>query len=471
MSPTAYARRHAARFVAELSELVAIPSVSADRRRAPDMQRCARRLAQFLTAARVENVRLLAPPRAAPPVVAADWLHAPGAPTVLVYGHYDVQPADERWEHPPFSPLVRGDELLGRGASDDKGQLFAHVKALECALGTRHALPVNVRVIFEGEEEIGSAGLLALMASRPELFAADVAVISDMPIIAPDEPAITHALRGSVNATVTVTREGRELHSGLFGGAIADPLMALCELAASLRDSRGRIRLPGFYDRVRDVSARERGELERVATRGGGPLAAAAGAPEETRAEPDYTAAERTTIRPALTITSLDGGYHGDGHKTVLGTSATLKLNLRLVPDQDPQRVFSALRRHLQTHLPAGLRLTITAGATALPVMIDRAHPAIAAAARAYQRAFGRRPWFRRSAGSIPVAAALKHRLGIEPLLLGLALPDDHAHGPNEKMHLPTFFRGIDMSIALLEELAAQPARRAPVTTYPEVHP
>ena len=404
----------------------------------------------------------MAPPGGAPPVVVADWLHAPGAPTVLLYGHYDVQPADERWDHPPFSPVVRGDELRGRGASDDKGQLWVHVKAIEALLATRGALPVNVRVVLEGEEEIGSAGLLALMQAHPAAFAADAAVISDMPIVSPVQPAITVAMRGSASAAITVSRAGGELHSGLFGGAVADPLMALCRLGASLRGPDGRVALPGFYDRVRAASPAQRAELARVAALGGGPASGAPDAPEARDGEPGFSAAERTTIRPALTITGITGGYQGTGWKTVLGTSATMKLNLRLVPDQDPLQALAALRRHVQENVPRGLSARIEGGGCARPVIVDRGHPAVAAAARAYERAFGRRPLYRRSAGSLPVAATLKHGLGIEPVLMGFALPDDRAHGPNEKLHLPTFFRGIDASLALFDELAARlPARVA----------
>jgi acetylornithine deacetylase/succinyl-diaminopimelate desuccinylase-like protein len=462
MDALTYARRHTGRFVDELCDLVRIPTVSAEPRRAPEMQRCARRLVTRLADAGLDHARTIEPSSGAAPLVTADWLHAPGAPTALIYGHYDVQPADEPgWTHPPFSPVVVGHNLYGRGASDDKGQLFAHVKALESLLATRGALPVNVRVVLEGEEEIGSAGLLALIARRPALFAADVAVISDMPIIAPDCPAITYAMRGSVSVTVIVSRAGGPLHSGMFGGAVADPLWAACQIVARLRGADGRITLPGFYDRVRPVDAGERAALAHVAAVGGGPAAAAPDAPDDATTERDFSAAERTTIRPSLTITGLRGGYQGPGEKTVIGTEAAIKINLRLVADQDPDWVLQALRRHVGTHTPPGLSARVRVGACARPVMVDRNHPAIAAAARAYQCAFGRPPLFRRSSGSLPVAAAFKHQLGIEPLLLGLALPDDRAHGPDERMHLSMFTRGIALSIALLDQLAA---------LYPHLH-
>ncbi len=458
-SPAAYAHRHAERFVAELAELVAIPSVSSELRHASDLRRCARHLAAALGAAGLEHVRERQPAGSGPPVVTADWLHAPAAPTLLIYGHYDVQPADgarDHWDAPPFQPVIRGDELRGRGASDDKGQIWAHVKAIECALATRGALPVNLRIAVEGEEEVGSAGMLELLAREPEAFAADVAVISDMPIVAPDTPAITYAMRGSLSATVTVSRGGTELHSGLFGGVIADPLFALCKVAASLRGRDGRIALPGFYDDVRTVEAVERAALRRVAAVAGGALAAAPGAPEDAEGEPDFTADERATIRPALVITGLSGGWSGDGHKKALATSATMKVNLRLVPDQDADQVLAGLRRHVEAGLPRGLSARVTAEPAAPPVLVDRSHPAIGAAARAYRRAFGRPPLLRRSAGSLPVAAALERHLGIVPLLMGFALPDDRAHGPNEKLHLPTFFRGIETSLALMAELGAE---------------
>ena len=252
-----------------------------------------------------------------------------------------------------------------------------------------------------------------------------------------------------------MSRAGGELHSGLFGGAIADPLFALCRLAASLRDADGRVTLPGFYDRVRLVGPAERAMLAEVAARGGGPEAAAPDAPVDVDGERGFTAAERTTVRPSLTITGLRGGYQGPGQKTVLGTEAAMKLNFRLVPDQVPAEALAALRRHVEARVPRGLRAQVVAGGAAAPVEIDRGHAGVRAAARAYRRVFGRAPLYRRSAGSIPVAAALKHQLGIEPVLMGFALPDDRAHGPNEKMHLPTFFRGIESSLALLDELGA----------------
>jgi acetylornithine deacetylase/succinyl-diaminopimelate desuccinylase-like protein len=357
--------------------------------------------------------------------------------------------------------VIRGDELRGRGASDDKGQLFAHLAAIESWLATEGGLPVNLRCVFEGEEEIGSAGLLALLRARPDLFAADAAVISDMPMVGPDRPALTYALRGLVGAEVTIARAGSEVHSGLHGGAVADPALALCRLAASLSGPDGRICLPGFYLPVRAIGPAERAGIARVARLGGGP-----GSADDGAGEPGFTALERTTIRPALTVTGIASGQVGARSKAAIARSATVRLELRLVPDQQPALVMAALWRHCAAFATSALTVRFTPGPCAAPLVLERDHPAMAAAGRAYARAFGRVPIFRRSSGSVPVAAALAHERGITPVLAGLALPDDHIHGPNERLHLPTFFRGIDTSLALWEELgalgaslAARPAR------------
>ncbi len=449
-----------------LAEFVRVPSVSAQPAHRADVAACAAWLVRHLGRIGLARPRLVPTPTGGPPVVMAEAPSTPGAPTVLLYGHYDVQPADPRdgWSDPPFAAVIRGDELRGRGASDDKGQLFAHLAAIESWLAAEPCLPVNLICAFEGEEEIGSPGLLALLRARPALFAADAAVISDMPMVGPDRPALTYAVRGLVGAEVTISRAGDEVHSGLFGGAVADPVFALCRLAASLRAPDGRIALPDFYTSVRAIGPAERAAIARVARLGGGPASADAGA-----GEPAFTALERTTIRPALTVTGIEGGHVGAGAKSAIARAATMRLDLRLVPDQRPAAVLAALQRHCAGFATPALEVRLVPTTCAAPLVLERNHPAMAAAARAYARAFGRAPLFRRSSGSVPAVAAL-HEAGVTPVLAGFALPDDHIHGPNERLHLPTFFRAIDTSLALWEELGALGASRAPSASA-EIHP
>jgi acetylornithine deacetylase/succinyl-diaminopimelate desuccinylase-like protein len=454
-------------FVRALAELVRQPSVSAQPSHRADVGACAAWLARHLRRIGLCRPRLVATPTGGPPVVMADGPPAQGGPTVLLYGHYDVQPADERdgWSDPPFAAVIRGDELRGRGASDDKGQIFAHLAALESWLATEGHLPVNLRCVFEGEEEIGSPGLLALLNARPPLFAADAAIISDMPMIGPDRPALTYAVRGLTSAEVTISRAGDEVHSGLFGGAVPDPVLAASRLAASLRGPEGHITLPDFYPPVRASGAAERAAIAQVARLGGGP-----GGADDGAGEPGFTPLERTTIRPALIVTGIAGGGVGAAAKSAIARSATLRLELRLVPDQQPAAVLAALERHCSAFATPALTVRFVPGTCAAPLVLDRDHPAMAAAARAYARGFGRSPLWRRSSGSVPVAAAL-HQRGVTPVLAGFALPDDRIHGPNERLHLPTFFRAIDTSLALWDELGALGAthllKRSPAEARP----
>jgi acetylornithine deacetylase/succinyl-diaminopimelate desuccinylase-like protein len=439
--------------VRTLAELVRLPSVSAQPAHRADVAACAAWLVRHLGRIGLTRPRLAPTPTGGPPVVMADSPSTAGAPTVLLYGHYDVQPADARdgWSDPPFAAVIRGDELRGRGASDDKGQLFAHLAALESWLATEGPLPVNLRCVFEGEEEIGSPGLLALMRAQPASFAADAAIISDMPMVGPDRPALTYAVRGLVAAEVTISRAGGELHSGLYGGAVEDPVLVACRMAASLRGPDGRVTLPSFYAPVRAIGDAERAAIAQVARLGGGPAAVG----EDVDAgEPAFTPLERTTIRPALTVAGIAGGGIGAEGKSAIARAATVRFDLRLVPDQRPAAVMAALERHCAAFATPSLSVRFAPGASAAPLVLERDGPALRAAARAYARAFGRAPLWRRSSGSVPVAAAL-HERGVTPVLAGFALPDDRIHGPNERLHLPTFFRAIETSLALWEELGS----------------
>ena len=453
----AYVHDHRPRFVAELGAFIRFPSVSAQPQHAQDVARCAAWLAHHLREIGLEQVRII--PTAGHPIVCASRHYAAGRPTVCIYGHYDVQPPEplEEWRSQPFEPVVRANNLYGRGASDNKGQLFTHVKAVESYLKTTGRLPVNVICLFEGEEEIGSPHLAPFLMAHRHRFAVDCAVVSDTQIPASDRPAITYALRGALSLELEVQGPQRELHSGLFGGAIRNPLLVLCEIIAQLHDARGRVNIPGFYDRVRPWDRRERLYMRQV-----GPddaqILRNAGA-TMAWGECGYSLYERTTIRPALTVSGIGGGYQGPGVKAAIPTRAVAKLNLRLALDQDPHAIDHLFREHIAQITPPGVRTRVRTFMSAKPARIDRTHPALGAAARAYHLGFGTPPVFLRSGGTIPVVNLLQAILGIPVVLMGFGLPDDRIHGPNEKFHLPNFFKGIETSIQFLAEVGAWQAQ------------
>jgi acetylornithine deacetylase/succinyl-diaminopimelate desuccinylase-like protein len=455
--PLPYAHANRSRFLAELENFIRFPSVSAQPQHADDVKQCAAWLAAHLRQIGLQHVKIISNQYS--PIVYAEWLHAPTQPTVLIYGHYDVQPADplHEWHSPPFAPTVRGDDLYGRGACDDKGQMFTHVKALEAYLRTEGTLPVNVKCLFEGEEEIGSPHLTPFLARHTHALAADVALMSDMPILAPDRPAITYAMRGGLSLELELRGPQHDLHSGIFGGAMHNPLQALCDIIANLHDPGGRIAIPGFYDRVRHWSEAERDYMARAGPSDAQLL-------HNARAgtgwgESGYTLYERTTIRPALTVTGIVGGYQGPGVKAIIPARATAKLNFRLVPDQDPHEIDHLFRQHIASITPPTMRFTIRTHLKAKPALVHRRHPALRAAARAYYKGFGATPVFLRSGGTIPVVNTFHEVLGMPTVLMGFALPDDRMHAPNEKFHLSNFYRGIATSIHFLHELSAQPER------------
>jgi acetylornithine deacetylase/succinyl-diaminopimelate desuccinylase-like protein len=442
----AYARRHRPRFLAELKHFVRFPTVSSQPKHARDIRRCASWLARHLQNIGLEQIRIV--PTDRHPIVYANWLHARGRPTILFYGHYDVQPPEplDTWRIPPFEPVARNNNLYGRGASDDKGQLFAHVKALESYLRTQRALPVNVKCVFEGAEELGdSAALQAFLRRNKSALQADAAVISDTRMLGPDRPALGYAQRGNIRFEVEVKGPPHELHSGNFGGAVANPLQALCEMVASLHDANGRIAILGFYDDVREWSDKER---EYMAETGPKDQQILHDAHVSTDwGESGYSLYERVTIRPSLSVNGITGGYEGPGVKTVIPSRALAKISIRLVPDQNPKKIERQIRQHLESGAPAGMQVNMRTLGLALPAVVNRNHAALRAAAIAFQKGFGARPVFLRSGGSVPAASLFQGELGIPAVLMGFALPDDGAHAPNEKFHLPNFYRGIETSI------------------------
>jgi acetylornithine deacetylase/succinyl-diaminopimelate desuccinylase-like protein len=449
--PLAYAQIHRQRFVTELQDFVRFPSVSAQPKHGGDLKKCAAWLANHLRWIGLEHVDIVPTPRH--PLVYAQWRHAPGRPTVLIYGHYDVQPADplDEWRSPPFEPVVYGNNLYARGACDDKGQMFAHVKALEAYLRTKRLLPVNVKCLFEGEEEIGSLNLTPFLSQHKSALAADVAVMSDMPMVAPDRPAITYAMRGGLSLELEVCGQKRDLHSGIFGGAIYNPLQALCEIIARLHDGNGRVAIPGFYDHVRRWSAQERAYMACT-----GPSDAHILRDAQVGhgwGERGYTSYERTTIRPALTINGIIGGYQGPGSKAVIPARAVAKLSFRLVPDQDPVEIDRLFREHIARLTPPAVRSNVRTNFMAKPALVDRRHPGMRAAVIAYRKGFGATPVFLRSGGTIPIVNTFQSMLDIPTVLMGFALPDDRMHAPNEKFHLPNFYHGIATSIWFLAEI------------------
>jgi acetylornithine deacetylase/succinyl-diaminopimelate desuccinylase-like protein len=456
-----YARSRRPTFVSELKDFLRFPSVSSQAERADDLKKCAHWLGQQLQHIGLDRVRIV--PTRGNPIVYASWLRAPGRPTLIIYGHYDVLPGEplREWRTPPFIPTLQNDDLHARGAADDKGQLFSHVKAMESYLKTERVLPVNVKCIFEGEEEIGSPHLTAFIERNKRALRADAAVISDTRMLAPDRPAISYAQRGGLRAEVEVKGPPHELHSGNFGGAVHNPLQALCEMIARLHDAHGRVTIPGFYDDVRGWGEKERAFMARTGP-GDEEILQDAGV-ERGWGEPGFSLYERTTIRPALTLNGMAGGHYGRGAKGIIPARAIAKLSFRLVPDQSPERVAQLFREHIERITPPAVSCSVRTFSAIEPALVDRNHPAVRAAAVAYKKGFGVAPVFIRSGGSIPVVNTFQKILGIPAVLMGFGLPDDHIHGPNEKFHLPNFYTAIATSIwylALAAKLRGVPRTR-----------
>jgi len=441
-----YAREHQPHFLAELQEFLAIPSVSTKAEHQPAIQQAATWLRDKLWAAGFTQATLM--PTAGHPIVYTEWLGAgEDAPTILVYGHYDVQPADplDLWDTPPFEPTRVGDDLFARGASDDKGQAFIYVKVAEAFKNTVGTPPVNIKCLFEGEEEIGSIHLDDFIHEHQDLLAADVALISDSHILGKDIPAIVYGLRGLSYIEVRVTGPGHDLHSGIYGGAVNNPLNVLCRMIAQLQDEEGHIHIPGFYDQVRDVDAAERAALAKI------PYTHAAWLEEagvhSDWGEADYTVIERTSARPTLDVNGIWGGYTEPGAKTVLPSQASAKISMRLVPDQHPREITTLITQYLHQLAPPSVSIEVSNLHGGDGAIVNRDSAAMRAAFTAYARAFGVEPVFMREGGSIPVVATFQKELGIDTILMGFGLPDDRLHSPNEKFHLPNFYKGIETVI------------------------
>jgi len=440
-------------FIEELKTFCRIPSVSTKSEHKADMQRAAEWLTGSMRTIGLEHVRIM--PTAGHPVVYADWLHAEGAPTALIYGHYDVQPPEplDLWVTGPFDPTVRSGELYARGAVDDKGQVFMHLKALEAHLKTRGRLPVNVKLLIEGEEEIGSPSLHSFIATHQDLLKADVVVISDTAMIAKGAPGITHGLRGLVYFQIDVEGTKSDLHSGSFGGAVINPAFALAQILSRLKDGNGRITIPGFYEDVRKLPAEERRALARL------PFSEKKfqrqiGAPA-LFGEKSFTTLERLWARPTLEINGLYSGFIGEGAKTVLPGRAMAKVSMRLVPNQDPAKIARLFTQHVKRICPKTVRAKVTEiSGRGTPWLAPTDHPAMQAMARAIQKGFGKQPVFTRTGGTIPVVATFTRLLKAPSLLMGIGLPDENAHAPNEKLDLDNLHHGMLAAVHLWNELA-----------------
>jgi len=447
-----YAQDNASGFIQELNELLRIPSISTDPDRKADMGKAADWIAGRLKTLGMQNVQIL--PTGGHPVVYGENLQAgTAAPTILIYGHYDVQPDEpvELWESSPFEPEVRGDNLYARGVTDMKGQIMAVLKAIE-SIQQSGRLPVNVKFLIEGEEEIGSPNLGSFIQSHTDLLACDFALNPDGGIYRPDLPTITYALRGMAYFEVRLYGPAHDLHSGVFGGAVHNPAQVLCELIAGMHDDQGRVTLPGFYDRVRQLDLEERQELSRLPVNET-TILEMTGAPA-LWGETGYTPVERTGARPTLEVNGFYSGFIGEGIKTVLPARSMAKLSCRLVPDQDPFEVHQQLLAYLKAHTPETVRYEVSLLANAHTSISDRNSPYVGAMENAMQAVWGLRPVYRREGGTVPVVAMFQEYLGVESVNVGFALPDDNMHGPNEKLHLPTWRRGIETYIRYFSNLA-----------------
>lgn len=437
----AYIDRERSRFQEELKDFLRIPSISTDPERAADVRACAEWVAGHLAAAGVPDTEIIE--TAGHPIVVGERRCAGDAPTVLVYGHYDVQPSepDELWSSPPFEPTVRDGRLYARGAVDDKGQVHMHIKALETRLATGADVPVNLKFVIEGEEEVGSRHLGGFLAANAERLACDAILISDTGMFSPDLPCITTGLRGIVYTEINVFGPASDLHSGTYGGAVVNPANALAEIIAGLKDDRGRATVPGYYDAVRPITARERADLKRLPM-DEETLRETVGAPA-LGGEAGFSALERLWVRPTLDVNGLLSGFTGEGSKTVLPSRAMAKVSMRLVPDQDPARVIEAFEARVRELAPEGVRVEIKRSHGGAPWVADTAHPIFEAASNALEAGFGTPPAFIREGGSIPIVQSFEETFGAPALLVGFALPGSNMHAPDEWIDLGVYNKGI----------------------------
>jgi acetylornithine deacetylase/succinyl-diaminopimelate desuccinylase-like protein len=436
----------------ELKELLRIPSVSTKSEHKPDIERAAHWVAEKLRAAGMDNVEIT--PTKMHPLVYGESLHAPGKPTVLFYGHYDVQPAEplDLWTTPAFEPTVRDGNLYGRGTADDKGQVHIHIKALEALRKTAGKLPINVKVIVEGEEEVGSVNLWEFVKANRERLKADALVVSDTAMLAKGVPSITYGLRGLNYYQIEITGPAQDLHSGVFGGAVPNPITILAEMIAKLHDRNFRVAIPGFYDNVAAVSRQERKALNSLPWKEK-EFRKMVGAPA-LGGEKGFTIREQLWVRPTLELNGIWGGYLGEGAKTVIPSKAYAKISTRLVPNQDPAKIAKIVERQIRKLLPKSVHCEFEVLSTGKPWVAPYTHPIFQKAIHSLETGFGKRAVFIREGGSIPFVTQMHDTFKVPCVLLGFGLPDENAHAPDEHIALENYFGGIKAIALFYEQLA-----------------
>jgi acetylornithine deacetylase/succinyl-diaminopimelate desuccinylase-like protein len=453
-----FARANQPRFLEELKALLRIPSVSTLPEHAGDVRRAAEAVAAELKRTGMENVRLIE--TAGHPLVYADWLHAPDKPTCLAYGHYDVQPPDplDEWLSPPFEPVERNGNIYARGAVDDKGQMYMHVKALESLFHANGGkLPLNVRVIVEGEEEVGGEGIARFVREHPEQLKADFALVSDTEMFAAEMPTLCVGLRGMIYTEIEARGARTDLHSGMYGGAAPNPFVALAQVIAKLKDANGKVLIPGFYDKVRKPSDAELAAWKSLPFDEKHYLETEVGAKELT-GEVGYSVLERTWARPTLDVHGMPGGFIGEGAKTVIPARAKAKVSMRLVPDMTPEEAFALYKKFVESLCPAGIELEVRLIHSGEAIVVGTDNPYIRAATEAMEEVFHRKTVFIRSGGSIPIVGEFEKSLKVPTVMMGFGLPDDNLHAPNEKFHIANFYRGIESIIRFFERLGGASA-------------
>lgn len=450
-SAISFARANAARFLDELKALLRIPSISTLPEHDGDCRKTAEFLVSELTRIGFDNAHLIE--TRVHPLVYAEWLHAPGKPTALLYGHYDVQPVDpvDEWITPPFEPTERNGNLYARGTADDKGQIYAQVKALESLLASDGKLPINVRILFEGDEEVGGEGIAEYVASKPANLKADFALISDTEMFAPDLPTLCVGLRGMIYTEIEVRGPKTDLHSGMYGGAAPNPFMALAQILAKLKDEDGHILVPGFYDDIIPPSAEELKAWHSLPFDEEHYRTTEVGSPQLV-GESGYSVLERTWARPTLDVHGMPGGFIGAGAKTVIPAKALAKVSMRLVPGMTPAKTFALYKKYVEEIAPAGVDVKVSLIHSGDPSLISVNNPYVQAATSALHEVWGKDTVFIRSGGSVPIVGDFERHLGVPSVMMGFSLPDDSIHAPNEKFCLKNYALGIESLIRFFEE-------------------
>jgi len=450
-STSVFVEKNQDRLLDELKQFLRIPSVSTLPDHAADVQRAAQFVASSLTAAGMEHVEII--PTAGHPLVYADWLHLPGKPTVLCYGHYDVQPPDplDEWISPPFEPTVRDGNLYARGAADDKGQMYSHIKAVEALRAVNGTLPVNLKFLIEGEEEVGGEAIAKYVAENPAKLKADVALVSDTELYAEGIPTLCIGLRGLIYTEIEARGPSRDLHSGIYGGAAPNAVFGLVELLSKLKDADGHIQIPGMYDDVKPPTPAEKHSWSILPFDEKEFLKTEVGSTRLT-GEPGYNVFERTWARPTLEVHGIAGGFTAAGAKTVIPAKATAKVSMRMVPDQNPEKIVAAFKKFVKDNTPAGIQTEVRVLSAGPAISVNPDHHAIEVAAKAFSDILGRETVFIRSGGSIPIVGDFATHLGIPTILMGFGLPDDGLHSPNEKYKVANYYAGIMTVAHFMEE-------------------